>query len=237
VSHWSRIETKGEKVKTVKQALISTEIVGLADMQMDHYFGAAQDPNNLDDKMYLDESGGLCMPAENILHMFYGTFYASAINLVEKKMEWKKAAWEAKALMFIEPNMVPILRDGEQVIHKGWKKTKSGRLHDPEAGIWLDDSLPRVKGGVVAGDQGKLRPTLKKPWAMRFNIRVIEEEGSPVTVERIEKWLETGGMKIGIGTHRPVYGRFEVVKFDVSYDGEEKIVKKSSAKIIRKKKK
>ena len=204
----------------VKTALVSAEIVGLADLQFDHYIGAEQDPKDLDAKMYLDEQNGLCIPAENILHMFYGTFYESAIHICEKKMEWKGIAWQTKAMVFVEPNMVPVLRDGEQVVHNGWKKTKSGRPHDPDAGLWVDNSLPRVKGGVVGGDQTKLRPTLKLPWSMNFNIRVIEEDGSVVTTERVRRWLETGGLKVGIGTHRPVYGRFEVTKYAVSYVGK-----------------
>ena len=202
----------------VRTILVDVSIVGLADLQFDHYYGAEQDPHDLDDKMYLDENGGLCIPSENVAHMFFGTFYASAINLVEKKMEWKKIAWQARALMAIEPNMIPILRDQKQIVHKKWSKMKSGRRHDPDAGLWIDNSLPRVKGGVVGGDQTKLRPTLKKPWSMDFQIRVIEEDASPVTVEKVKRWLETGGLKVGIGTHRPVYGRFVVTRWVVNGD-------------------
>lgn len=197
---------------SVRSVTRDVGIEGLADIQFDHYFGAEQDQDVLDDKLHLTEQSELYLPALNMLGMFYSQSSRSAIQACEKKTEYKSISWDARALLTVNPSRIPILRNGKPIVHKKWEKDKRGRLYDADAQLWVDDSLPRVKG-VVTGNQAKRRPTLKLPWSMRFSLNVIEIEGSAITIERVEKWLRTGGLMIGIGTHRPVYGRFEVASF------------------------
>lgn len=55
-------------------------------------------------------------------------------------------------------------------------------------------------------------PEFAAGWRMRFRIHIMDDESvTPVALKQV---LEKAGQAIGLGVHRPKYGRFMVVKFD-----------------------
>ena len=197
---------------------IDVLIRGIADIQFDRYTGAAVEKGavpDLEKQLYLDEHDGLVMPADNLGSFFYSANYPSCVNMFWSDIKTRKIGLQCfKAQVFPNPQQIAILDgDGEQVRITGFKKNKNGKLADAEANIYVDESLPRVKGAVVP-NPNKRRPTLRRPWQMRFQLMVFEVAGSDITVDRVEDYLRRGGMMIGIGTHRPMFGRFAVEEFE-----------------------
>ena len=55
-------------------------------------------------------------------------------------------------------------------------------------------------------------PEFAAGWRMKFHILITNDEA--VTPVALKKVIELAGESIGLGVHRPKYGRFMVVKFD-----------------------
>ena len=157
------------------------------------------------------------MPADNFGSFFYSGNYPSCMKMFWGDMKTRGVVTQSfKAQVFPGPQQIPILDgDGEQIQFNGFKKNAVGKMVDKSAGLWVDETLPRVKGGVVP-NPNKRRPTLRKPWTMRFQLSIFELAGSDVTVELVENYLRRGGLMIGVGTHRPMFGRFVVDEFKIN---------------------
>jgi len=187
---------------------------GIADVQFDRLVGGEGEVP-IEQKMYLNERGELYLPAPNLLAFFYSSQYQSCAKMFWTNTKTQgKVIQQARATIFADPLEIPFTRGGKPVTFGGFKKSKGGKLYDDKADIWVDESLPRVKGAVVP-DMNKKRPTLRKPWELGFELTVCEVEGSDITMSLVENWLRRGGVMIGVGTHRPVYGRFVVERFEV----------------------
>ena len=153
-------------------------IRGIADLQFDRYTGKATEKGatvNLSDLLYLDDDGGLVMPADNFGSFFYSGNYPSCMKMFWGDMKTRGVVTQSfKAQVFPGPQQIPILDgDGEQIQFNGFKKNAVGKMVDKSAGLWVDETLPRVKGGVVP-NPNKRRPTLRKPWTMRFQLSIFE---------------------------------------------------------------
>lgn len=56
------------------------------------------------------------------------------------------------------------------------------------------------------------RPALAVGWQLPFTLHVVEDRRSP---DSIRVALETAGLKVGLGSWRPEFGRFRVVSFSI----------------------
>lgn len=55
-------------------------------------------------------------------------------------------------------------------------------------------------------------PEFAAGWRMLFRIQIMDDESvTPVALKRV---IDKAGQSIGLGVHRPKYGRFMVVRFD-----------------------
>jgi len=196
---------------------VDVEIAGIADLQFDRYVGAAVDGKatvDLAKLVYLDDDDGLVLPADNLGSFFYSANYPSCVNMFWSDIKNRKNVQQSfKAQVFPGPQQIPILDDaGEQIKFANFTKNGAGKLVDKSGHFYVDETLPRVKGAVVP-NPNKKRPTLRCPWRMHFELAIFELTGSDVTVELVKAYLQRGGLMIGIGTHRPMFGRFVVEKF------------------------
>lgn len=62
------------------------------------------------------------------------------------------------------------------------------------------------------------RPMLPTGWRLRFKLGVVDDRRSPDLLRRA---LDEGGMLAGIGSWRPHYGRFKVIRWEVAGRGVE----------------
>ena len=63
----------------------------------------------------------------------------------------------------------------------------------------------------------KVRPLVDLPWSADFTVRLYDNpELSPA---KMFETFEQGGLKVGFGTYRGMYGKFAVTRWDVT-EGE-----------------
>ncbi len=198
--------------------IVDVRIEGIADLQFNRFTGKAPEDVNLADQLYLDAGGGLTMPAANLLAFFYSGSYPSCLSMFWSNIKTRKIVGQSvKAMVFVDPQEIPILRKDKQIKFTGFEKNAHGKFVDEKADMWVDESLPRVlsSGKAVVPNLHLKRPVLRLPWAMEFQITVYEVEGTEITVDLVQEWLRRGGLMIGVGNHRPMFGRFRIAKFEV----------------------
>jgi hypothetical protein len=59
----------------------------------------------------------------------------------------------------------------------------------------------------------KERPVLPMPWSLEFDLELWKNPD--LTVSILRKLFDVGGICIGFGTYRGVFGKFVVSKWDV----------------------
>ena len=86
--------------------------------------------------------------------------------------------------------------------------TKGKQLTRNNAEIKMHYSVAKIMKGKLAVPNPKERPYIDTPWEITFELSLIE---TPELNENLlRKLFEKGGIAIGIGTFRGVFGKFEV---------------------------
>ena len=102
------------------------------------------------------------------------------------------------------PQYVPFLRNGAPI-----EVGKFGDDRDPQSGLYLDRRVARLDKGIP---NPKERPVLPLPWALEFDLTIYPNK--EIKEQEIKNLLAEGGMAIGIGTFRGVFGKFEIERWD-----------------------
>jgi hypothetical protein len=183
-------------VKTTK-ALI--KLVGVRPLMFDRYPGDNSTQLKIQEKMYLTEKNEVMIPAINLYSMLIAENGKSAVKRTGKK--WASLAQCVAAQTNIDPFEIPVLGGNEkQIIFSGFGGDSPFREHK---------SVARVKGGIP---NPKARPVLLTPWSIQFTMEI--EESSEISIPTIRNLFETSG-KIGLGTFRPFFGRFNLAEFKI----------------------
>lgn len=98
----------------------------------------------------------------------------------------------------INPYEIPIMDDKEWILFDGF-----------EDKFYVDKRVARLKNGIP---NPKERPALKLPWSLEFEVTYIDN--IYCTLENLRQAFAMGGT-LGLGTFRPFFGRYELVKFVV----------------------
>lgn len=149
-------------------------------------------------KMYT-KGGYLVQPATHI----EGALTKAAVLFQIKgrgKKTWKDTV---RAYVYVAPVNIVHHLDGEPV------KEPPHDLNGDSG--HLSVSIMRVKVNRAAVARSRLM--VDAGWELPFAIDVIDDQMRPEVLQQI---LEEAGRAIGIGDYRPRYGRFEVVKFEIS---------------------
>lgn len=181
--------------------MISVRFEGLRPIMFDRYAGDNRTQLPTEDRMYLGDGGGLVVPALNLFSMLVAENTKSVARLGPKSeaSARKQIAQGIASYVNIMPDDIPLLGpDGQQVVWGG-KWTRQISVHE---------TVARVKGGIP---NPKKRPVVALPWALDFTVEYVRNDDC--TLPNLKQAFETGG-KIGLGTFRPFFGRFTVVKFE-----------------------
>lgn len=164
------------------------EIEGISELKMDNWIDGQQPKNEEGYKKQAElkvyrDEKGFISIPANSIKA--SMKYAS--SEIGKKMEAKKNRQTISSAIFIEPAMISL-----------GKKDHDGIVRD-----------------IVARGQGaKLtrvptyRPLIKKGWKINFEISAFG-----VPKEFLQECLELAGLRYGLLSHRPEFGRFQVNKF------------------------
>jgi len=181
------------------------EVSGITDLMFNAYRGNADTPPQ--DMLYLKD-GIVGLPSANI-QSFLALAGDAAIQFKRIPAKKKDVLVVAPSVIIITPPFIPVLREGEQVKFSSF---------DDNSALYLDT---RKTGGSMGGGnmkippQMKVRPVLKMPWTMEFNVRLLDNEIG-ITGDELKWWFEAGGVYTGFGNGRKIgFGKFEVAKWEL----------------------
>lgn len=149
----------------------------------------------LKEKIYVDRKG-VYMPVDNIEMMLIGsTARTGAAKILGSYIETNKGT---EYTNFCKGCIWITALDGSKKLH--WqpnRKTWDGT----DVRSFPDKSQQRHTAE---------RPMIKTPWKLTFVIHVTEDTWSP---DMVKRFFDVAGMRVGLGSYGPKFGRFLVKEF------------------------
>lgn len=185
-------------------------LVGVREIMFDRYAGDNKTQLAWHQKIYLVPGTDiLCLPAINIVSFLTAHNTNSAPKRLRDKRAYKDIANACLSFTIItgpddHPKYIPFLRNGKPIRVGQFNGTE-----DPLSGIYLHRSVARLDKGVP---NPKERPVLPLDWALEFTLQIYPNR--EIKEQEIKNLFEEGGMAIGLGTFRGVYGKFVVDLWD-----------------------
>lgn len=178
----------------------TVKLVGFAPIMFDRYGGDNKTQLAPEQKMYfLPDGKTVCLPAANLLSFLAATNTESAAKQFGGK-QYKALARALLGFIQFEPLEIPIIRNGKPIVFTGFVNDR-----DDKAGIFVHRTVARLDKGIP---NPKVRPTIELPWELGFTLRMFKND---VFDEPLLKSLfERGGLSIGLGTFRGLFGKFTV---------------------------
>ena len=176
---------------------------GLRDIMLDRYAGDNDTELSPKDKLYLAKDGeSLVLPVGNLLSFLSAENTKSCVNMFGSK-GWRDVAAAIKSCVVIEPDPVPIL-------YANGKPRKFTGFEDD--GVYLHHAVAKIKKSAsVAVPNPKTRPVIRMPWQLKFELQFMQNEYIQETT--LKQYFEKGGVFVGLGTYRPVFGKFEITEW------------------------
>lgn len=176
-------------------------LTGTAPIMFDRYPGDNKTQLAPEQKLYLDPNGGLVIPALNLMSLLSAQNTESAPKILYDPRKYKSIASNMLMSIRIQPELIPILRNGKQI--------KFGQLgsdgKDKLSGVYVHRSVARLDKGIP---NPKERPVLPLPWSLKFEMTIYPNDD--LNEDLVFNTLLGGGQKLGLGTFRKVFGRFDV---------------------------
>lgn len=175
------------------QKEIEFELEGICPLKMDRYVDGVKAKTEEEykkeavNKVYNDEKGNISMPTTAIKASI-----RIASSELGKRIEAKKNRQFIRAGVFFEKDYLPLLD----------KKDKSRKKYD----CIVKDIVTRGKGEKVTR-VSTFRPLIEE-WKVKGKVTLLG-----VTPNFFREAMELAGIKYGLLSHRPEFGRFIVNKF------------------------
>jgi hypothetical protein len=183
---------------------------GITPIMFDRYPGDNNTKLDWWQKVYLRPgSNVVCLPTMNIVSFFSSHNTNSAPKRLRDKRKYKDIANACLSFVMIRPmddsdgDMIPLLRNGKP-IEMGTPEVD----HDKKSGMRLHRAVARLDKGIP---NPKERPMLPCPWEIRFRIQILPNR--EIKEQEIRNLMDEGGMAIGLGTFRGVFGKFEITEW------------------------
>ena len=180
----------------MKSIIRKIKLKGIRPIMFDRYPGNNKTALMPEQKMYLGDQNELIFPALNIQSFLCAENTKSAVKSLYDSRQYKKIAQAVLGFVTIDPFEIPFLNDsGKPIIFEGFGKN----------GITCIEQVARLAKGVP---NPKQRPQLDTPWSLSFKITLFENDD--VDELGVRMLFEKGGILLGFGTYRGVYGKFLV---------------------------
>lgn len=189
----------------LKTTTIDVLLAGITDIMFDRYAGDNNTKLEWSQKVYYRPgTSELCLPTTNITSFLTAHNTNSAPKRLRDKRKYKDICNANLSFCIVQAldgsAFIPFLRDNSP-IHTG----EFGADKDPNSGIYLHRSVARLDKGIP---NPKERPVLPLPWALMFQLILLPN--SEIKESEIYNLFVDGGLAIGLGTYRGVYGKFIV---------------------------
>ena len=199
--------TSDTRLNIIKRSI---SIRGVTPLMFDRYAGDNQTKLEWSQKIYLRPgTANLCLPTLNLVSFFTAHNTNSAPKRLRDKRIYKgicNAILSFVQITGADNNAENILiqREGKPIT----VGTFTDRL-DAESGLFLHRAVARLDKGIP---NPKERPVLPLPWELNFEITIYPNK--EIKEQEIKNLLAEGGMAIGLGTFRGVFGKFEITRWE-----------------------
>ncbi len=183
---------------------INVKLSGIRPVMFDRFAGM-KEALDWKQKVYTssDGKGTLIFPALNLMSFLSAQNSESAPQRIIGR-GWKAIAKAALSFVSISPLEIPITCDGKPLTVDD--AVASGKLKEHV-------SKAIIMKGKLCIPSPKNRAVLSDPWEIEFIINLFEQgELNDVTLKKL---FVQGGIMIGLGTYRGVFGKFKVVDFSI----------------------
>ena len=186
----------------IKETVRKVTLRGVADIMFDRYAGDNKTELPPARKFYFARDGKtLIIPALNIMSFLCAQNTPSAAKRFLDSRKYKMVAQAILAYTRIEPFEIPMLRDGKPIQFGEFNSDEV----DPVSGAYILRHVARLKDGVP---NPKVRPVVPLPWGISFTIHTLDNQ--EFTEDLVQNLFIKGGMALGLGTFRGVFGKFVV---------------------------
>jgi len=148
---------------------------------------------------FLPDGKTICIPASNIVSFLSATNTSSAAKLVGGKT-YKALAAALLGFVQISPMSIPITREGKPIQFSGFVNDR-----DEDAQAYVDRRVARLPRGIP---NPKERPVLELPWEASFDLTMFKND--EFDEEALKVIFAKGGIALGLGTFRGLFGKFIV---------------------------
>lgn len=186
-------------------------LVGIRELMFDRYAGDNKTKLDWSQKIYLVPGTNiLALPTTNIVSFLTAHNTNSAPKRLRDKRAYKDICNACLSFTSISatnsPNVgyIPILRESSPI-----EVGKFEESNDPKSGLYLHRSVARLDKGIP---NPKERPTLPLPWAVEFQLDIYPNK--EIKEQEIKNLIEEGGLAIGLGTFRGVFGKFLIESWE-----------------------
>lgn len=174
-------------------------LTGLTPILFDRYAGDNKTQLAPEQKLYLS-SDNIVLPSMNIISFLTAQNTESAPKMLLDKREYKTVASALLASTVITPAQIPFTRNGKPIIFGGSFVDDV----DAKSGIRLMYHVARLDKGIP---NPKVRPSLDVPWQLKFTMKILPHPD--LNEDLIENLFVDGGIRLGLGTFRKAFGKFE----------------------------
>lgn len=187
------------------------KLKGMKDIMFDRYAGDNNTRLEPHQMFYLAppaQAGGLPVigvPAVNIMSFLSAHNTNSAPKRLRDKRKFKDIANAALSFVDIAEQFIPLLRNGKPIEFGSF----NGGEVDEISGAYIHRSVARLDKGIP---NPKNRPVVPVAWAIEFNLTLFPNR--EVQEQEILNLFEEGGIALGLGTYRGVFGKFMVEAWD-----------------------
>ena len=194
------VTSKGNSTQQRRKVMLR----GFGDVMFDRYAGDNKTALRVEEKMYFAQDGKtLVLPALNLTSFLCAQNTPSAVKRFMDPRKYKPVAQAILSYTSISPQLIPLTRDGKPIVFNGFRDDE-----DKKAGIYVHRSVARLDKGIP---NPKERPVVRAPWELRFDLMMWPN--SEVNESMIRTFFIDGGIAIGLGTFRGVFGKFEVAEW------------------------
>ena len=185
-------------------------IRGVSPLMFDRYAGDNQTRLEWHQKIYLRTgTSNLCLPTLNLVSFFTAHNTNSAPKRLRDKRQYKGIC--NAILSFV--SITDQAGNAENILlHRDGRPIEVGTFTDreePRSGIYLHRAVARLDKGIP---NPKERPVLPLPWGLDFKLTIYPNK--EIKEQEIKNLLAEGGMAIGLGTFRGVFGKFEIDRWE-----------------------
>lgn len=193
------------KKLTAQEKKVSVTLTGLTDIMFDRYAGDNKTTLRVDQKLYLDKDNRIVLPSLNIMSLLSAQNTRSAPKRFLDSRKYKAVAEAILSYVQITPFEIPFIRDGKPIVFTGLDADGI----DKNAQVYTHHGVARLDKGIP---NPKERPVLGVPWELRFTLSMFRND--EVQEETVQNLLIRGGVAIGLGTFRGVYGKCQVTQWE-----------------------